>query len=205
MNTLIDTLKKQGARHSYRAGDWLFQAGDPANGLFLIEKGEVRIYRMDEEGREVELVRLGPGDFFGEAILFVQPVFPAFASVVKPSQVFFLGKERLFQALKSSAELAHDLLTLLAQKCVVLNRRIEALGLKTVRQRLVRYLLSRCRGENTCTVNLDMKKSELAQLLGTISETLSRNLKQLQDDGLIRVQGRSLHIPDCRRLKDEIP
>jgi CRP-like cAMP-binding protein len=51
-------------------------------------------------------------------------------------------------------------------------------------------------------VQLDLKKAELARLLGTISETLSRNLKQLQEDGMIEVSGRTIRIKDCSRLKD---
>lgn len=204
MDTLVETLKTKGRRESFQPGEWLFQAGDPADGLYLVTGGEVRIYKMDEQGREVEVVRLGPGDFFGEAILFVSSEFPAFAQVIKPSDVLFLAKDSLFRDLEAVPGLARDLLTLLARKCVVLNRRIEVLNLQTVRQRLIQFLLSHCHGERSCTVRLDIKKVELAQLLGTISETLSRNLKQLQEAGLIEVEGRSLHIKDRLKLRAEL-
>ena len=201
MDILIRTIKTKGRRKTFRSGEWLFQAGDAADGLYLVEEGEVRIYKMDAQGREVEVVRLGPGDFFGEAILFVSDEFPAFAQVIRPADVLFLDKGILLRDLESVPGLARDLLTLLARKCVILNRRIEVLNLQSVRQRLIRFLLSHCRGERSCTIRLDIKKAELAQLLGTISETLSRNLKQLQDAGLIEVDGRSLHIKDCRKLR----
>ena len=121
------------------------------------------------------------GDFLGEAILFVSDVFPVYAQAVKESQVVFMEKTRLFSRLDRDPALARFFAELLARKCVVLNRRIEALGLQTVRQRLIQYLLARCRGQQECFIQLDIKRSELAKLLGTISETLSRNLKQLQD------------------------
>jgi CRP/FNR family transcriptional regulator len=206
MNTLIGHIldpQGGGQRRVYHAGEMLFNAGDPADGLYYVRSGEVRIYKMDEQGREVEIVRLEPGDFFGDAVLFVHREFPVFAEAVQDSEVFFLEKGHLLRSLEEVPGLARDFITLLARKCVTLNRRIEALGLQTVRQRLIRYLLTRCQGRDACIVELDMKKAELARLLGTISETLSRNLKQLQDEGLILVTGRSIRITDCSRLKNE--
>jgi CRP-like cAMP-binding protein len=95
-------------------------------------------------------------------------------------------------------------LHLLAKKCIVLNKRIETLELRTVRQRLIQYLVSSCGSDISCVVALPMKKAELAKLLGTISETLSRNLKQLQEEGLIIVEGHTIHIKDKSRLKEEL-
>jgi CRP-like cAMP-binding protein len=93
---------------------------------------------------------------------------------------------------------------LLAQKCVVLSSRVESLGLRTVRQRLIQYLLANCYGPGPCLVELKIKKGELAKLLGTISETLSRVLKQMQKEGLIAVDGRKIHIRDCQKITEEL-
>ena len=93
---------------------------------------------------------------------------------------------------------------LLARKCVVLSNKIESLGLRTVRQRLIRYLLSQCSGEQKCLVELKIKKGELAKILGTISETLSRNLKQMQEEGLIEVEGNRVAIKNCPALREEL-
>jgi CRP-like cAMP-binding protein len=191
-------------RRAYAAGDMLFQAGDPVDGLYYVKTGQVRITKMDEQGREVEVVRLEPGDFFGDAVLFIHKEFPVFAEAVKDSEVFFIEKSRFIRDLEDMPGLARDFITLLARKCVTLNRRIEALGLQTVQQRLVQFLLVRCQGEDACTVELDMKKAELARLLGTISETLSRNLKQLQDEKLIEVTGRTIRIRDCALLRSRL-
>jgi len=204
MDVLIGHILARGRKKKYSKGELLFAAGGPADGLYYVASGAVRVYRMDEQGREVEIVRLGPGEFFGEAVVFASPVFPAFADATLDSEVLFLDKSGLLEDLDRVSGLAQDLLGLLARKCLVLNRRIEVLELQTVRQRLVRFLLSRCRDRDSGVVHLEMKKGELAKILGTIGETLSRNLKQLQEEGLIRVTGRRIHIPDCRRLQDEL-
>lgn len=204
MDQLESYLKELGQVRAYSSGQFLFHARDPAAGLFYVSSGEIRVFKMDEQGKEIEIVRLEPGDFLGEAILFVSDVFPAFAQASRDSEVVFLAKSRLFSRLREDPVLARFFIEILAHKCVVLNRRIEALGLQTVRQRLIQFLLARCSGKQDCTVRLDMKKTELARLLGTISETLSRNLKQLQDQGLLQVEGSTIHIRDCTLLRNEL-
>ena len=201
MEDIEATITSIGQHRYYSKGEWLFSVGDKAEGFFCLVKGEIRVYKMDEQGREVEIVRLGPGDFLGEAIVFTAPRFPAYAQATKDSDVLFIEKKRLFQSVEKDPALAKFFIILLAKKCVVLNQRVEALGLKTVRQRLIQYLLSRCDGESRCEIELKIKKVELAKLLGTISETLSRNLKQLQDEGLIEVKANTIKIPDCLSLK----
>jgi CRP/FNR family transcriptional regulator len=85
-----------------------------------------------------------------------------------------------------------------------LSDKIESLGLRTVRQRLIRYLLSRCSGDRECLVDLEVKKGELAKILGTISETLSRNLRHMHEKGLIEVEGNRVRIKDCPALREEL-
>ena len=197
-------IKDIGRLKKYRKDELLFSAQQKADGLYYVQSGEIRVFKMDEQGREVEVVRLEPGDFLGEAILFVSSVFPFFAQAVKDSQVLFFDKNKIFKKIDEEPSIAKFFLNLLANKCIILNRRIETLGLQTVRQRLIQYLLLNCSGEQQCTVELKTKKAELAKILGTISETLSRNLKQIQDEGLIEVEGSKIHIKDCSKLQLEL-
>ncbi len=201
---LVVYILQRGEKHRYSAGEFLFHADDPAAGLFFLKSGEIRIFKMDKQGKEMEVVRLRNQSFFGEAILFTSETMPAYAQAVTETEVFSLPKKKLLEDLEKVPGLARELLTLLARKCLVLNQRIEVLSLQTVRQRLAQFLLSRCKGQNACTVSLDLKKTELAKLLGTISETLSRNLKQLQDENLIAVEGRLIHIRNCTGLQAEL-
>lgn len=197
-------LKKLGKLKNYKKDELLFSAQDEAEGLYYVESGEIRVYKMDEQGKEVEVVRLEQGDFLGEAILFVSSKFPFFAQAVKDSQVLFLDKKTIFHSLEKDPTTARFFLNLLARKCVTLSSRIESLGLKTVRQRLIQYLLSNCSGDQRCLVELKTKKAELAKILGTISETLSRNLKQMQEQGLIEVKGSKIYVKNCPSLREEI-
>jgi len=199
-----DSVKDLGRTKKFQKGEVLFSAQEKASGFYYLESGEIRIFKMDENGREIEVVRLEPGDFLGEAIVFVSSRFPFFAQAVRDSRVLFFDKNDILQRMDRDPLIAKFFVRLLAEKCVVLSQKIESLGLQTVRQRLVHYLLSNCSGEQQCVVELTIKKAELAKILGTISETLSRNLKQMQKEGIIEVRGNRIRVLDCCRMRSEV-
>jgi CRP/FNR family transcriptional regulator len=199
-----NSLKKLGQLKRFQKDEMLFSAQDEANGFYYVESGEIRVYKMDEQGREVEVVRLGPGDFLGEAIVFASSVYPVFAQAVMDSDVLFFAKRKINREMAQNPSIAMYFVDLLSRKCVVLSNKIESLGLRTVRQRLIRFLLSQCSGEQKCLVELKVKKGELAKILGTIGETLSRNLKQMQEEGLIEVEGSKVMIKNCPALREEL-
>lgn len=204
MKELEQKIIDLGYSKAYSKDEFLFHADDPAEGFYYLLSGEIRVFKMDEQGKEVEVLRPNPGDFFGEAVVFVQESYPSYAQAVKDSRVVFFEKNAFFRRLEKDPAIGKFFLHLLAKKCVVLNKRIEALELRTVRQRLIQYLVSTCGSDASCVLTLPMKKAELAKLLGTISETLSRNLKQLQEEGLITVKGLTIHLKDRSRLKEEL-
>lgn len=196
-------VRELGRRRSLAAGAVLFGAGDESREFYRVESGEVRVFRMDAEGREVEIVRLGPGEFFGEAVAFAEAPYPAHAAAVGETVVLAFDRDRLLERAGSDPAAARFFIRLLAEKCLTLNERIEALGMKTVRQRLAHFLIARCPGHGACLVDLEIRKVDLARLLGTAPETLSRTLKKMEADGLLRVDGPRIHILDCPALSSE--
>jgi CRP-like cAMP-binding protein len=186
------------------AGAILFQAGDPASGFYAIESGAVRVHKIDEQGRALDIARIEPGDFLGEAVSFVEGRYPFSAEAASASEVRFFEREAVWRAVGRSAAAARFFIRLLARKCVLLSGRVESLGLRTVRQRVAEYLIHRCPDSCPGVVELSVTKGELARLLGTVGETLSRTLKQMQEDRLIEVRGRTIRLKDCARLKHEI-
>lgn len=204
MENLEKKIEALGTKKKFKKNAFLFHAQEDALGFFYILTGEVRVFKMDERGREVEVVRLQPGDFLGEAIALASVKFPAFAQATVDTEVRFFEKRGFLEKLEKDAYLARFFLVLLAKKCLVLNERIESLGLLTVRQRLIQYLLSHCSGDKTCFIELKIKKADLARLLGTISETLSRNLREMQEEGLIEVRGKRIRVIECLKMREEL-
>ncbi|MCX8161269.1 MAG: Crp/Fnr family transcriptional regulator [Candidatus Saccharicenans sp.] len=199
-----EEIRSLGTRKKYSRKAFLFTPGQEANGFFYLVSGEIRVFKMDPEAREVEVVRIRPGDFFGEAAAFTSSRFPAYAEAVSDSEVIYIDRKVFFSRLASEPAVAGFFLRLLAEKCLVLNERIESLGLRTVRQRLAQYLLSHCSGQMGCLVELKIKKADLARILSTVPETLSRTLKAFQSEGLVDIQGRRIRIKDCLGLRKEL-
>lgn len=197
-------LKTVGVLRRFHRDELLFAAGDPAAGFFLIQTGQVRLYKMDDEGREVEVARPGPGELVGEAAAFAAKEYPLFAQAVRDSTALFFDKHSVLRRIEADPCLAGLFISLLAKKCLTLNSRIESLGLLTVKQRLAQYLLSQCSGRGRCLVELSMTKGELAKLLGTVNETLSRTLKQMREEGTIEVKGGRIVIKNCPALRSEL-
>lgn len=203
MSELPEHIRLLGRSAAYARGASLFQAEEEARSFFYILAGEIRVFKMDDQGRELEVTRLGPGDFVGEAFALIHGRFPFFAQASRDSKALVFGAEAAEKAIAASPETARFFVRLLARKCVQLSGRVESLGMKTVRQRLAGYLLAGCGGGGPCAIALPMKKGDLAKALGTVGETLSRSLRQMQEEGLIRVEGRTIRVVDCVGLRRE--
>lgn len=203
MSRLNPKISSLGTPRSYPTGRLLFLAEAPAREFFHVVSGDVRVYKTDVQGRELEVARFGAGDFLGEAVAFAGGRYPFTAEAVKETQVLAFDAAGVLRTVETQPEAARFFIDLMARKCLLLSGRLESLGLRTVRQRLVRYLCANYAGERSGVVILKLKKGELARLLGTAGETLSRTLKQLQTDGLIEVRGASILIKDYERLKAE--
>ncbi len=204
MSELPAYIRRFGRESTFAKGAFLFQAEEQASAFFFILSGEIRVFKMDEQGRELEVTRLGAGDFVGEAFALVHGRYPFFAQAARDARALFFGAEAAERAIAAQPDAARFFVRLLARKCVQLSGRVESLGMKTVRRRLAEFLLSGCRGGGPCVIALPMKKGELAKALGTVGETLSRTLRQMQDDRLIEVEGRTIRVTDCPGLRREI-
>ncbi|MFA6118628.1 MAG: Crp/Fnr family transcriptional regulator [Parachlamydiales bacterium] len=200
----ITEIKKLAKIKNFPPNTLLFSTGDQANGFYYILSGEVRIYKMDNAGKEIEVGRLHREDFFGEAIIFVSDRYQVYAETLKPTTLYFFSKKTILKKINSDPALAQFFIKLLAAKCVALNKRMEALIMSGVKERLIKFLLQEYQSSQKKIIILKIKKSELARQLGTISETLSRNLNQLKKSNLIKVSGKTIEIIDLTGLQKEI-
>lgn len=184
-------------------GDYLFREGQPAQGFYLVQKGAVNVHRVSAVGKEQVIHVFRAGESFAEATLATQQGYPADARAVEPSQVLLVDKRGFIELLKRQPELALRMLAGMSQHLRVLVGLVEDLTLKDVETRLANWLLKRCpdpASERPHEFALPMTKRVLAAELGTVSETLSRTLAKLREQGLLAVQGNQIQICSPRRL-----
>lgn len=198
----LDALTAIAAFKKINKGEIIFFEGDPAIGFFVLLRGQVRVYKASPDGREYTLHRIGPGQMFAEAAIFRGKTFPANAAAVEPSAAAFFPRQSFIDLITASPQISLKMLSALSAFIRDFNRQVEDLSLKDVSARLASYLLDKVAGRPDNTVRLEVSKSELARSLGTVSATLSRNLKKMRELGAIEVSGQKITILAPDRLKN---
>lgn len=199
----LTEIEKIAVERTFGRGETVFFEGDEGNGFYIVKSGKVKIFKVSLQGKEQILGIFNEGEPFGEVPVFHGEPFPANAeSLVKTSLLFFPRKE-FVSILTSSPSIALNMLATLSMRLRQFAGQIEALSLKEVPARLASYLLylSSEQGRND-TVELEISKGQLASLLGTIPETLSRIFAKMSEEGLIEVKGKTIHLLDVEGLAE---
>lgn len=187
----------------FKRGETLFLEGAVAAGFYTVVSGKVKIFKLSLEGKEQILHIFGPGECFGEVPVFAGGNFPAHAEALEETRVLFLPRNGFAELIHAEPSLAMNMLAVLSRRLRQFTHLIEDLSLKEVPSRLAVYLLylSDRRGKSA-TVNLDITKGQLASLLGTIPETLSRMLNKMSQTEIIEVRGRKIKLLDRQALEN---
>jgi CRP/FNR family transcriptional regulator len=181
----------------------IFSAGDPGNGFYLVKEGRVKVFMLSPDGKEQILHVIGPGESFGEVAVFAGQSFPVHAVALENSRLVFLPRDDFVALVSENPALALNLLAALSQRLRQFAKMIDALSLKEVPGRLAAHLLYlNDKQANGDDLRLELSKTQLASLLGTIPETLSRILSKLQRAGFITIDGADIAIVDRQRLVD---
>ena len=191
----ISRLKK------FEKGTVLFAQGEEANGFYVVVEGRIKVYRLSSRGRQQILHVFGPGEAFAEAALFSGSRYPAWAETLTPATVLLFPRKAFLELVRKRPELALNMLALQALRLRKLAGMIESLSLKEVPERLAGYLLYLRETKGGPEFELEIPKGELAALLGTVPETLSRVLNRLSEKGLISVSGKRIRILDEEGLR----
>lgn len=188
----------------FQKGEIIFSEGEEGKGLFVVDRGRVKVYKLSPEGKEQTLHIFGPGEPFGEVPVFAGERFPAHAEALERSLVFFFPRVEFAALIQADPSLALNMLAVLARRLRRFAAMVEDLSLKEVPGRLAGYLLSLTEDRDLKSrVNLQIRKGQLASLLGTSPETLSRILARMTQAGLICLDGpRSIRILDVEGLEE---
>ena len=189
------------------SGDILFSAGDRAKGFYVLIEGKIKLSKISPDGKEYILRVVGSGQTFAEAAAFSGLTYPVFAESMSQCRLVYFDAGDFRNLIQKSPQLALNMIATMALLLQSLNQKIEDLSLREVGARLCRHLLSRARSQqgetkDGTTFQLETTKSALAASLGTISETLSRTFKKLQQRGIVEVDGSSVTLLDCSQLEE---
>ena len=187
----------------FKRGQTIFSEGDEGSGFYVVISGRVKVFKLSPEGKEQIFHILGPGEPFGEAAVFAGEKFPAYAEALAESRVSFFPRPAFVDLIKKNPSLALNMLAVLSRRLRKFAALVEDLSLKEVPGRLAAYLLFLSeRKKGMKELELDVSKNQLAGLLGTIPETLSRILARMARERFIKASGpRRIQILDRKGLE----
>jgi len=183
-------------------GDAVFFEGDTANGFYMVIEGKVKIFKISMEGREQILHIFGPGEPFGEVAVFQGRPFPANATALSKGKLLFFPGAEFVRLVQANPSIALNMLAMFSMRLRRFATQIEHLSLKEVPGRLASHLLFLSEEQHgSDQVTLGIPKGQLASLLGTSPETLSRIFAKMNEEGVIRVQGKVITLVDREKLR----
>ena len=200
----IEALAGIAIQRSFQKGQTIFVEGEAASCFYVLISGRVKIYKLSPEGKEQILHFFEQGEAFAEAAVFSGRKYPAFAGCIEETTTLQFPRLEFLELIKRDPSMAMLMLAELSRKLRRFANLIEDLSLREVPGRLAAHLLYLGeRQENGEIISLNISKAQLAALLGTIPETLSRILARMTREGLIETaEGRTIRLLDYESLEE---
>lgn len=189
-----------------RKDEILVAEGEPCEGLFVVQSGAIKLFKVAENGREQVLVIERAGSTVGEFSVFDGGTFPASALAAEDSTLLFLPKREFLELCRRNSEVAFAVIRSLAWRFRYLTSLVEELSLKEVSHRLARFLRERAlklgvRTRRGIEFPLEETNQEIGAEIGTVRDLVSRNLRRFVDRGIIRLERRKVIVLDIAELE----
>ena len=191
----LEQISRIAQTRSLAHEEFLFRRSEPSEGFFVVQNGSINLHLLSPQGREQVIRVFRPGETFAEATLTQPALYPADARAVGETTVVLIPRVPFLDILARRPDLSLSIIATMATHLRGLVNLVEDLTLKDVETRFLSWVIRRCPdGENGgTTVDLGTKRV-LAAELGTSSETLSRTLARLREDGIVVVDGPLLKV-----------
>ena len=187
---------------TFKKGKLIFYDGGIPTGIFLIQKGRAKIYKRGIEGREQIFYIYKKGDLFGYHGLLCNEKYEDSCEALDDCIVWFVSKSDFEHLMVKIPKLKMLLIQNMSHEFGVLVNTITVLAQKTLRERLALYLL--VLNERYDTVNnrtqINLPREDLANIIGTVRESLGRILKEFKEEKLISINNKSIEIIDFKKM-----
>jgi len=189
----------------YKKGQVIFYEGTRPLGLFCVNGGKIKVYKDGSMGKEQIISFAKGGDFLGYRALLSEEFYAASASIIEDATVCFIPKSDFLNVLNTDAEFGKRLMKSVCHEIGVLEEKIITLAQKSVRERLASTLLMLkatygIEGEGSELIDIALSREDLANIVGTVTETVIRLLTEFKEDGLIANEGKKIRILNVKGL-----
>ena len=193
--TELDRLSRVAGRRRAGRGEQVVRAGESADALLILLTGRAKVTNFDEEGREIILAWLGPGEFFGEMGLIDGSARSASVVAVENCELLTIGKTEFQRCMQDNFQVAQKLMQILVRRLREADRNIESLALLDVYGRVARLLLDMSEEEGgKRLVKQKISKQDMARMIGASREMVSKVMRDLEVGGYIISEGDHITI-----------
>ncbi len=182
--------------------------GDPCDGLFVIQSGAIKVFKVAETGREQVLVIERAGSTVGELPVLDGGNFPAAAAALEDSTLLFIPKREFIDLVRGNPEVAFAIIRTIAWRFRYMASLVEELSLKEVSHRLARFLRDRALEVGMQTSQgiafpLEETNQQIAAEIGTVRDLVSRNLRRFVDRGILKMERRKVVVLNMADLEEQ--
>ena len=188
----------------YVKGQTLFNEGNMPMGLYCINTGKVKLSQEGFEGRE-QIIRLAKdSDILGYRALISGEVYSATATILEDSRICHIPKQYFYELLQKNSKIASGIMKLLADDLKQAESKITNIAQKPVLERLAETLIMLKEYYGTESdnnyLNINITREEIANIIGTATETVIRLMSDLKKEGMIKLEGKKIRIVKCDEL-----
>lgn len=199
----ISEIEKIAVDKHYGKGEIVFYDGDEGAGFYLVASGSVNVYKLSPEGKEQILHIVQGGDTIGAVPVFSGKSFPANARAISKSHLLFFDRKKFVRLITGKPHLLMNILALLSARLREFTLQVENLSLKEIPGRLASYLLYLSQEQgNKDMIRLNISKIQIANLLGTAPESLSRALGNMKSKKLIAEERAGIRLLNRSLLQE---
>jgi CRP-like cAMP-binding protein len=191
----------------YPPGHIFYTPGEQGDRLLIVRRGRVRLYKLSPEGRALTLFVLEPQAVFGEMAL-VDRQHDSFAEAVTECSIGTLARSTLRDILRDNPAVTLRFMDVMSERLRAMERKLADIAFKSVPQRLASVLLNLadCRADRPSggapPVVVRYTHQQLAEMIGSYRETVTKAVGEFREDGLIRVEEDAIYLTDVLRLRE---
>jgi CRP-like cAMP-binding protein/FixJ family two-component response regulator len=200
----LNTISKSRSMHLFKRKQIVYNEGLHPRGIYFIQKGKVKSYKSNEDGKEYILGLYNEGDFFGYLALLEDRIYTDNAETIDESEIYFIPKEDFFNLIQNNKEVANRFIKMLSNNIAEMEDRILKLAYNSVRKRVAEALLFVEKTYNDRQIQnytMMMSREDIAGIVGTSTETVIRALSDFKDENIIDIKGRSITITNMDKLR----
>lgn len=202
----IETLKKLSEQRdvrNYKKKDDIYREGAYPKGIYFINKGKIKIYQTNDFGKELITELHKEGDFFGYISLLNDEKYTSTATALEDAEIFMIPKEDFFALLYKSSEVSRKFIEMLSNNLIETEKQLVKLAYNSVRKRVAEALVKlsdKYKKDGEQKFSMNISREDLANMVGTATETVIRTLSDFKEDNYIEVSGGTITILNYDKL-----